>query len=503
MSVRCRRVLIGRLFHESHSFNPRPTDAASFRVQRGAALIAGLGRSSSILAGIARRLGDLDYPIVPSVSAVAAPGGRVDHRCYLALKDELIAAARDSACAAIALELHGAMATDVLADAEGDLLADLRAAVGPAVPIGIGLDLHGHVTPAMLEAADICIACKENPHADLFQCGERVVDCLHAMLEGRLRPVTSLVKVPMILTGAAETAGGPLAEIHDRARKALAEEPALWDVSILNVFPFADDTRMGQAVLALTDQDAAPGQRIAEALGDLLWSWRDRFRDRLPDIDAALDLVAAQPAACPFAIADMGDRVLAGAPGDSTAILAAALARPDRLLGAIPVTDPQAAASAIAAGTGQRVTLAVGGGFTPGFAPLEITGHVVSVTDGRFTIKGPYQAGEVASLGPTAVVRVGCLSVILTSLPGLTQDPAAFESQGIDIDAQDFLVVKSGYHFKLSFEGIATPLVVETPGIARYRPGFFNWQRARVHPAHPVAFDHAQAMVFDRTRQRL
>src|SRR3546814_9452227 len=59
---------------------------------------------------------------------------RSDHRCYLALKDELIAAAGESACEAVALELHGAMATDALADAEGDLLTDLRAAVGPAVP---------------------------------------------------------------------------------------------------------------------------------------------------------------------------------------------------------------------------------------------------------------------------------------------------------------------------------------------------------------------------------
>src|SRR3546814_4499435 len=87
----------------------------------------------------------------------------------------------------------------------------------------------------------------------------------------------------------------------------------------------------------------------------------------------------------------MGDRVLAGAPGDSTAILAAALAHPDRLLGAVPVTDPEAAAKAIAAGVGRRITLAVGGRFTPGFVPLEITGDVVSATDGRFIMKGPYQ----------------------------------------------------------------------------------------------------------------
>src|SRR3546814_5737753 len=90
-------------------------------------------------------------------------------------------------------------------------------------------------------------------------------------------------------------------------------------------------------------------------------------------------------------------------------------------------SDPEAAAKAIAAGVGRRITLAVGGRFTPGFVPLEITGDVVSATDGRFIMKGPYQAGEVASLGATAVVRVGSLSVILTSLPGPTQDPRSEE----------------------------------------------------------------------------
>src|SRR3546814_6181972 len=115
-------------------------------------------------------------------------------------------------------------------------------------------------------------------------------------------------------------------------------------------------------------------------------------------------------------------------------------------------------------------------------------------------IRRPPRSTRTDTLFPSPTL-FRSLSVILTSLPGPTQDPAAFESQGIDIAAQDFLVVKSGYHFKLSFDGIATPLMVETPGIARYRPGFFSWQRARVHPAHPVAFDRAPALVFDRMRQ--
>lgn len=500
MTLPRRRVLIGRLYHESHSFNPLPTTQESFQVERGAALVSRLGTSESILAGLTQRLVACGHHPLPVVSAVAPPGGLVDHGFYLSIKAELIEAARDGSLDAIALELHGAMATTEIADVEGDLLAALRATVGSRIPIGVGLDLHGHLTPAMLRAADVCIACKENPHSDLFACGERVADALDAILDGRLHPVSCLVKVPMILVGGAETDNGPLAELHRRARDAVAADATLRDVSIFNVYPFADDADMGQAIVALADRDPSAAIRIAETLGDLLWCWRHHFVDDFPDVEHTLDRVAESPAQRPFAIADMGDRVLAGAPGDSTAILSAALARDDGLKGAIPITDPEGVAAAIEVGLGSRVTLRLGGKLTPGFAPVEVTGEVVSVTDGQFEIKGPFQAGETASLGPAAVVKAGSLSLLLTSLPGFTQDPNAFESQGIEVAAQDFLVIKSGYHFKISFQGIATPLIAETPGLSRYRPGFFTWSRGRVYPAHPVGFGNARAAVFDRRR---
>lgn len=498
--MRQKRILIGRLFHESHSFNSRPTEAESFQVERGLELMSSLKNSTSILAGTAQRIAMLGYQPVPSVSAVAAPSGLVDHAFYLALKAELIEAARNTHFDAIALELHGAMATSEIADVEGDLLTGLRAAVGDQMLIGVGLDLHGHLTPAMLEAADICIACKENPHADLFRCGERVVECLDAILNKQLRPVSCLVKVPMILTGAAETGSGPLAELHRQAREAVTASSTLWDVSIFNVFPFSDDINMGQAIHVLSNDDPASAIALSESLGDLIWQWRDRFVDDFWNIEETLEWVAENPDQRPVVISDMGDRVLAGAPGDSTAILTAALSRNDGLKGAIPITDPENAAIAISSGVGSKLSLKVGGGYTAGFDPIEVCGEVSSTSDGRFRIKGPYHAGQLTSLGPTAVLKVGALSLMLTSLPGLTQDPNAFESQGIEIASQDFIVVKSGFHFKLSFQDVATPLVAETPGISRFKPGFFNWKRGRVYPAHSVDFGKARATVFDQRK---
>jgi len=492
------RILVGQLWHESHAFNPRPTLAQAFTLYRGAAVLNAQGGAGSTLGGIIRRLRALGHTPVPTLAAQAPPSGRVDHGFYVQLKAAILERARVGDFNAIALELHGAMMTTELADAEGDLLAGLRALVGPDMPIGVGLDLHGHLTPAMLEAADICIACKQNPHADVVEAGERVAHCVSDMLAGRLKPVTALVKVPMVLAGKVETVQQPLAGVFADARWAEITENTVRDISIFTAYPFVDDEGLGQAVLAMTDDAPEHAKAIAEEIAGYLWRLRDEFCDAFPDIPEALQLIAENADGRPYALSDMGDRVLSGAPGDSNAILAEALKRGD-LKGAIPITDPEAALKAIAAGVGAELSLEVGGGLTPGFKPLAVTGRVVSVSKGDFIMKGPYQAGQKTTMGPTAVLVVGGLSLILTSLPAFSQDPNAFTSQGIDIAAQDFVVVKSGNHFKLCFDGVATPLVAHTPGIGKYLVGFFPYQKARFYPEHPITDPDLSARLFGRS----
>ena len=234
---------------------------------------------------------------------------------------------------AIALELHGAMGTTDLPDVEGDLLTALRAAVGPDVVIGVGLDLHAHLTPAMLAAANFCIACKANPHSDVVECGEKVAVGVMSALEGALDPVSTFVKVLMTLPGAMETTGGPLKALHDEARALAASSPIIWDVSLYNVYRALDDVDMGQAVCIVTNGDDPSAASSAMRLAQAFWNQRTEFKDDLLEIGEALDLVVRGRGRERFVLADMGDRVLAGAPGDSNSILAATLATSGALEG--------------------------------------------------------------------------------------------------------------------------------------------------------------------------
>lgn len=481
------RILVGRLFHESHAFSPFVTSAREFTVTRGEALVAESRASGTTLGGIVRELTRLGAHVIPSLSASAPPSGLVEDAFYRAIKDEMIGDAVAARPDAIALELHGAMGTTVLADVEGDLLTDLRAAVGPGVVIGVGLDLHAHLTSSMLGATDLCIACKTNPHADVVECGEKVAAGVMAVLEGALDPVSTLVKVRMTLPGAMETTAGPLKRLHEAARTLAAADPGIWDVSLYNVYRALDDVDMGQAVCVVANGKSSEAERIALGLGYAFWDRRADFKDDLMEISAALDLVGRTRGRERYVLADMGDRVLAGAPGDSNAILAAALVHPERLRAAIPVTDEETVASAQRAGVGATLDFRIGGKLTPGFAPLSARAQVVSLGDGNFRMRGPYRGGERTALGACAVLEIdGRISVLATSKPGFTHDPEAFESNGIAIAEQDFVVVKSGYHFELNFKGIAKPLLLRTPGIGYYTKGLTTWRRGRFWPEHDV-----------------
>jgi microcystin degradation protein MlrC len=109
------------------------------------------------------------------------------------------------------------------------------------------------------------------------------------------------------------------------------------------------------------------------------------------------------------------------------------------------------------------VTLALGG--KSDGAPLTVTGVVERLSDGRFTLEGPMGKGNPADLGPTALLRVGDVRVVIVSRKMQAHDQAIFRHLGVEPAAQRIVAVKSSVHFRAHFQPIAAEvLVAAAPG---------------------------------------
>jgi len=480
------RIAVGQVFQESHDFNPVHTQLADFVIERGREAITKNMNAGSTFGGILRRLADAGVEMCATLAARARPGGALTRSAYEAIKHEILEAlTAQLPLDGVVFELHGAMTACDLGSTEADLVPAIRSVIGPDAVLAIGIDLHACITEELLGAADIVTACKEHPHSDVVDAGDRAARLALDMLAGRIKPVSAMAAIPLLLRGGYETSQYPMRELHDMAREALKRAPRrLLDVSICNVNPFLDVAGMGQAFIAIADNDPQLAADVVRHLAIECWIRRDQFRDDFLDIEAALETIESHPDKKPYVLSDYGDRVLAGAPGDSIEVLRSLVNSGRNLACAIPVTDPEAVQKAIAAGVGAQVKIEVGGKSTPYLRPMVVEGTIVHLSNGDFVQRGPYQAGQRTTLGPTAVIRARRNYVVATSVAGMTQDPVAFTSQGIDIGNLDFVVTKSGNHFKLNFEGIAEPLVALTPGLSVYKPGVFPFRNAQIYPDH-------------------
>ncbi|MGO4391175.1 M81 family metallopeptidase [Variovorax sp. M-6] len=480
------RILVGQVFQEAHGFTPLRTGLDSFVIETGEAVIQNNADADSVLGGIIRIGFQQDWNLVPTIAARASPGGKVTDAAYAFIKERILEVARSGHFDAIALCLHGCIQTESLDSAEADLLKSLREIVGVSVPIVAGFDLHGHAGGGMLEHLDYATAYKTNPHGDAGATGERVGRVLTRILRQSLRPVAAKVTVPMLTQGNDETASGPLLRLHALASERIAASARLLDASIFNVNPFIDGEGVGQTALvyAIDEEGFHEAARLAEALGNGLWDARDEFQHRLPALDEALAKTRGR-----LIVGDFGDRVLAGGPGDSLFVVDELLRKRPALRVVAPLTDPAAVDACEMAGVGQTFTLAVGGFCSAGAATRTMTGTVRRTGHGTYRNRGAFMRGASLRIGRHAVFESGNCTLLLTCEPLMSQDPGCFLDCGIDLEAADVIVAKSGYHFKLAFDQLGECVCVATPGLTTYEPRSLPIQKAR--PLYPLdAFEY-------------
>ena len=238
--------------------------------------------------------------------------------------------------------------------------------------VGAELDPHNHLTPAMLDNADLLVSFKEYPHTDILERALELVDLCAAQVEGRVKPVGAAVDCEMLVT--MHTSRDPARAFVDRIQ-ALEGKDGILSISVSHGFAWGDAEHMGTQVLVYADGDADKAQALARRLADELIGLREALGVRYPGIDAALDEALAFDGG-PVVLADGADNPGGGAAGDSTFVLRRMLERGigNACLG--PLWDPVAVRIAFDAGVGATLPLRIGGKIGPlSGDPIDCTLH--------------------------------------------------------------------------------------------------------------------------------
>ena len=169
------RVLVGCLFQESGSFAPGRATWRAFEaagVLEGAELRRDRLPGARELAAAWDRIEAAGMTVVPSLFAWAPPGPIVEQAAWERLAEAIVRRAGPD-IDGVYLQLHGSMVAEHLDDPDGELLARVRSALRPGVPIAVSFDHHATITGAIERSADIVTAYRTCPHVDLKRTGRQ------------------------------------------------------------------------------------------------------------------------------------------------------------------------------------------------------------------------------------------------------------------------------------------------------------------------------------------
>ena len=481
-------IAIGSIFLECNHFGGVRADRESFRRSE---LFFGdevLDRNAGTVGGMLHVLRERSVEIRPLLVASACPSGPVTADCYRELKRDLLDRLRATLpVSGVLLALHGAAAVEGIGDLEGDLLAAVRDLVGSNIPVVATLDLHAHVTEAMVHNADVLIAWETYPHRDAFTTGERGARALLDILDGTLRPTMVMAKVPVLVSGVlGHTEGpGPFADTM-RFTKSFEQQAGVYSTSAFLVHPYLDLLSMGGGGLVITNGDPAEAERLARQVAEFYWT--KRF-DLEPPVFSLADAITRglQIDGGPVLLVETADCCGGGAAGDSAASLRALFDASVDQTSLIPIVDPVVAAACHAAGEGAEIAVAIGHRVDPKFgSPVSVTGRVVRLSDGCFRYRGGIWDGQVGNMGPAAVLQVGALQIAVASHGTYEWCGEQYELLGLNARTAKFVVVKNPMNYDMAYGDVAKgAFILDTPGPtpATLRGQQFQNMRRPFYPA--------------------
>jgi microcystin degradation protein MlrC len=294
-----------------------------------------------------------------------------------------------------------------------------------------------------------------------------------------LKPHAAFVKLPLIPPSTSlNTKSGPYADLigYGQSKKG----PGIVNVSVVSGFSCGDTPKNGMSIV-VTAEKPEQAQTLARDIAQRAWAIRERFVTHLTPLDKAVELALSRtrdPGLPSLIFADVADNPGGGGRGNTVWILEAfhKAGVEGCVLG--PFFDPVLAAEAHAHGPRARFMARFNRDEAHELSGrFQAEAEVVALNDAPIVGKRGISAGHTINLGRMALLEVGGIRVVVTSVRQQAKDIAIFECLGIDLAEARSVVVKSRGHFRAAFDllfpddriievdapGLTTPVLTRVP----------------------------------------
>lgn len=469
---RLRVALLG-IYHESNTFISIPTTIQNFENGhwlKGRAIVVEYRNAFHEMGGMIAVLEAADIEIVPIMFAEATPGGIISQQTYEQLVHEMFYLLRQQlpvdACLVVA---HGAAVAEEISDMDGHWLGLLREIVGSDIPIVGTLDPHANLSQKMIDATDVLIAYRTNPHIDQRETGMRAARLVLQILNKEILPVQQFVPTSIAIGIEQQlTSVEPCKTLLVNALN-LEQQEHIYSVSLLLGFPYADVAEMGSSFIVVGDRRFLSDLQLEQygnSMKELLFESRALCSGDLQSIETILSNLKGRET--PVLLLDMGDNVGGGAPGDGTYILEA-----NEIFGSYTslhcVYDPAAVQQAAKYAQGEMFTLSFGNAsLSQAALPFKSAVTLIIKAAGKFVEDMPRHGGQVHfDMGDIAVVETAKGNTVL--LHSLRVPPFSLRqitTFGIDPTSFDIIVAK-GVNAPVAAYSMVCPTIIQvnTPGV--------------------------------------
>ncbi|WP_421997518.1 M81 family metallopeptidase [Reyranella sp.] len=432
---------------------------------------------------------------VPLRVSQAQPGGPVEEGFFNAFLGEIETGLKAALpLDAVFVSAHGAALAQGTDDADGDLFDLIRRIVGPDVPVVSTFDLHANVSRRMTDNLSVFVGYLENPHIDIHERGIEAGRHMRECLAGA-RTAVEMVKLPLVPPQISLlTAKGPYADLIRYGQTRVGGD--IMNVSVMAGFAYSDSPKNGlTAVVTARNGNRAAAAALALDIAERAWGMKERFKREMTSLADAVQLavsVGRDRRRKAIVLADVADNPGGGGRGNTTYLLRALKAAGAQHVIFGVFNDAAVAARAHALGEGATFTASFNSQDHQEFSlPYDCEVRVAKLSDGRYVGRRGVLRNVSADMGPSALLDMGGIQLVVISNRCQCMDPMQFEMFGLDIAEARVVVVKSRGHFRGGFDEFFAPgqiYEVDCPGLTSPLLANFTWTQLP-RPVYPLDED--------------